>query len=248
MTYWALLAGYAAGLLVLTLPLRALGSLWPREAEREPGWPIRRVAMLLVGIIIVGQMFQAGWLIPSTAGRVFARMANQALIFSPVFIAAIVAASRGPAYLRRVALIPSDRVWQRLAVGITAAALAFLVHQGVARGWADFGASLRQVTSPELLSHAVQILGEDIAIAMLLAAIVTRVRPRVAIVATGLLFALGHVPTMLVAGTTAAELARLVADGLLAAAVVAALLRMRDVWAIWPMHVAMDLTQFLRLP
>jgi membrane protease YdiL (CAAX protease family) len=106
--------------------------------------------------------------------------------------------------------------------------------------------SVTQIASPSNIPYGIQILGEDLGIAMLLASLLRIIKPRTAVIVTGLLFALGHVPAMVTGGATGSEFVRLISDGLLAAGVVAVLLRLRDVWVLWPVHVAMDLTQFLR--
>jgi membrane protease YdiL (CAAX protease family) len=128
---------------------------------------------------------------------------------------------------------------------VLAGICALVAHQAVVGRLDTFPSSLAQIVHPANISYGIQILGEDLGIAMLLASLLRKIRPRTAVIATGLLFAAGHVPAMVTGGAVGPEFLRLIADGLLAAAVVAVLLRMRDVWVLWPVHVAMDLTQFL---
>jgi hypothetical protein len=247
-TYVALLGGYVAAALSLMLLARRTRTLWPDGSfsERPGGWPLSRVLLLMAAVVVIGQMSQAGWLIPSGTGhRVLARLANQLLIFSPVFLAAMFAGRGGTTFARRVAFMPTDRVPTRLGWGLIAAAIALTVHQAIAGRFTRLPGTILALLDPGRSSHALQILGEDLGIGILLASTLTRLRPGVAIVSTGLLFAAGHVPAMLAGSEPLRELARLVADGALAAGMVAVLFRLRDVWSIWPVHVAMDLTQFL---
>lgn len=245
MTYGALFTGYAVAAVVLLGIARWRTREWP-TGTAEGGWPLLRVLGLLAGVMVIGQLFRAGLLIPSSPDhRLRARMGNQFLIFAPVFVAAMLAARHGTAYSRRVAFMPTDRVWFRLSVGLGAAAIALVAHQLIAGRVHALGATMAQLSRSENLSHAVQILGEDLAITMLCASFLRHVRARTACIATGLLFALGHVPELLEEGAALSEVARLVADGVLTAAVLALVFRVRDVWLLWPVHVAMDLTQFL---
>lgn len=205
-----------------------------------------RVLAMVAAVVLIGQVIQVAGLASRSANhRIALRVMTQLLIFSPVFIAAAMAARRGDAYARRVAFVPTDRVATRLASGSAAAAIALIVHEAAARRLTDLGGTAASLIEPVRLSHAVQILGEDLGIGILLASSLRRFKPATAAVVTGSLFALGHIPAMLTAGQPLSEFVGLVADGLLAASVVSLLFRVRDVWAIWPVHVIMDLTQFL---
>jgi hypothetical protein len=244
--YGALVSGYGSAAVVLLAAGRRRRDLWPPSAP-EGGLRLTIVIPLLVAVLLIGELFRRGLLLPSGDWPVLARMANQFLIFSPVFVAATIGALRGPDVARRVAFMPKNKVWLRLACGIAAAGVALIAYYSVSGRLSQLPASAAAMLSPPLLAYAVQILGEDLAIGMLLAASLRRLKPWLSIVACGLLFAASHVPAMIAADTSVADFARLVADGLLAAGIVALLLRLRDVWLIWPVHVAMDLTQFVKL-
>lgn len=247
MTYAALVAGYgvaAAGLLFAARDER----FWPSHARAPlaPGLSLPRVLPILVAVVLIGQIMQRLVEAPSDAiPRLVFLTASQLVIFAPVFVIAGVALHRGDAESRRVVLLPRTFVAERLLVGVAAAAAALLAHQAVAGRIPLLGESVAGLLSLRHVQHLPQILGEDLAIALLLSSLLHHVRARTAIVATGLLFALGHVPAMLGSALRASDLAQLVADGLLSAAVVAVLLRLRDVWCVWPVHVVMDLTQFI---
>jgi hypothetical protein len=61
------------------------------------------------------------------------------------------------------------------------------------------------------------------------------------------LFAAGHIPTMLSNGATLSELTSLLGDALLGVLVIRTAMRSRDIWWIWCVHFAMDMTQFARV-
>jgi hypothetical protein len=59
------------------------------------------------------------------------------------------------------------------------------------------------------------------------------------------MFALGHVRQLVAATATTAEYVVLVVDAVLAAGMTLLLFRVPEVWLLWPVHVALDLTQFV---
>ena len=243
--YAALIAGYASAIVFLVAAARWNQSLWPRVESIPRGLPLRYTALSLALVLIIGQLFSGGWLLPAN-GRleVFARTANQFLIFAPVFAIGAIALVRGDDRARRIALLPGDQVHWRIGFGILAALIAMSAYHTIAQPPRTLLTTFINLFNTDNIPHLVQILGEDIAIGLLVASLLTKVRPRTAIVATGLLFALGHVPAMLTHGQALRDFLHLIADGLLAAGMVALLLRLRDLWVIWPVHVAMDLMQF----
>ena len=239
--YVPLLAGYVSAALVIAAVAARHEQLWPRDA-RIAGLPLALVLLSAGLVLVIGELWRRGLLIPADRAPTLARAANQALIFAPVFAIAAMLVWRGRS--REAALMPVDRVHLRLGVGVAAALIALGAHHAAAGTLLRLPATVSGMARPANLSYIVQILGEDVGIAMLLASLLRHVRPRVAIIATGVLFAAGHVPAMITDGQPVAEFTRLVADGLLSAGVVALLLRVRDIWVIWPVHVTMDLTQF----
>jgi hypothetical protein len=88
---------------------------------------------------------------------------------------------------------------------------------------------------------------EDIAIAILMVRFAAAIGPRRAILVVAALFAAGHIPALLATGGTQAELISLVRDAALAAGVIAVALRGADVWILWPIHFAMDMSQWINV-
>ncbi len=244
--YVPLVAGYVCAIIVLVAVASRSDRLWPR-ATHEGGLTLKVVVPLIGAVIAIGLIAQRGLLIP-VAGewRWLIGVLNQLIIWSPVFAVAGHALARGGEVSRAKVMLPRDQVPLRLGVGVLAGLCALVAHQATAGRLDTLPSSIAQIIRPANIPYGVQILGEDLAIAMLLASLLRKITPRTAVVATGLLFALGHVPAMITDGATMSDFVRLFADGLLAAGVVVVLLRVRDVWVLWPVHVAMDLTQFLR--
>jgi hypothetical protein len=241
--YVVLVAAYSAALSAWLVIYRTVPQLWkpvpsPKFSRpwREFGWAL----LAAVGILAVGQLYQHHMLLPeSGAFRIPAQILNQALIFSPVL--ALLA-------LRRQNLstvwIRKDRVWLRLAIGLGLAVLAIRIFTLVRSGAHPWLAVTRDVYQLKNLGYAAQVLGEDIAIAMLLVRLSAAIRPVWAILATAALFAAGHIPGLLHSGARAQEFIGLVLDFALVAGAITALRRSADIWWFWCIHFAMDMMQF----
>jgi hypothetical protein len=92
-----------------------------------------------------------------------------------------------------------------------------------------------------------QVFLEDLTIAILFVRLAGAVGTRWATVVVASLFAAGHVPVMVSQGATWLELAGLLRDAGLGAAVILVLQRSRDVVWFWCIHFALDMTQFSRV-
>lgn len=171
-----------------------------------------------------------------------AESVNQLFIFSPVLLVPV---------LRRqpwtTALLRPDRPGRRILIGCGLAALALAVHVAVRRGMGDEVRLLPSIFLYENLDEAVQVFLEDLVVAILLVRLAAAAGPRVTIALVALLFAAGHLPTMIAQGTTVAEIAGLARDVALGVLVLGTVLRSGDILWFWPVHFVMDMTQFPRV-
>jgi hypothetical protein len=94
------------------------------------------------------------------------------------------------------------------------------------------------------LDEAVQVLLEDLVIAVLYVRIAAAMGQARAVVLVAVLFAAGHIPTMLAQGASVTELASLFLDTGLGVAVIMTLQRSRDILWFWVVHFSMDMLQF----
>lgn len=244
--YAPLYAGYGAATLVIWGATFVCPSLWPRVAVAgDASLPLWRSLLIMGAVLALGQLYQAGLMLPEdTRWRDAARLTNQVLIFLPVLVAVGLALRAGDTTGRARAFTPRSGVPQRLMVGCAGAVVAIVVHLAVRPDAADLSVIPARLFSFPNAAHAAQILGEDLALGLLLASVLRHVSPRAAVVTTGSVFAAGHIPAMLERGAPLSEFPSLVADAGLATGVLALVLRLRDLWPIWPVHVAMDLMQF----
>ncbi len=239
----ALLAGYLAAMAGWSLAARVLPRLWPRrEAITFPA-PWKEVAYALLGaagVIAMGQLFVHHWLLPARgpAGPAL-EAANQLLIFAPILVVPLLR-RQGP----QTAWLPLDRIGERLLIGL---ALAFLAVAAFALTRAEPGRTVElylDAYRPGHFAYAVQVLGEDLAIAILLVRLRAALGLRPTIVLVAVLFAAGHVPSLLATGASTAQLVDLLLDAALGVLVLSVVQRSADVWWFWCVHFAMDMMQF----
>src|SRR4029453_18152749 len=100
-----------------------------------------------------------------------------------------------------------------------------------------------RVYQPKNVGLAVQVLSEDLAIAILFVRFQAAIGLRVTIILIASLFAAAHIPSLVVKGTSLRELASLVLDAGLGVVVLFVAQRSADVWWLWCVHFAMDMMQ-----
>ena len=239
--YAGILAGYAAASIFMSGVLLSFRPIFGAEQIRfaRPWLEIGLVVCAALVTIGIGQAYLQDWLIPETS--LVAQTANQTLIFAPLLVLLTI---RAPG--ARGAGLPLTRAALGLVPGILTAVGALWIYAMLR----DFEPSsvFSSVFRVDNVPHAAQVLFED----MLIAALLLRVRASVgfvgaiAIVAT--LFAAGHVPALLANGADIYGLAALFLDIGIGGLVLGVVLASRSIWWFWPLHTAMDLTQFVGGP
>jgi hypothetical protein len=240
--YFALLAGYATALIGWLLLWRVMPGLWaplsppfaPRHPWREVGWALLAAAAVLG----IGWLWGADMLLPRTGPY---EAVNQLIIYSPFLL--LLAIRRQPL---SSAWLPMRRVWLRILVGLGLALVSLLVFTLARAGSASWTSVTTQVYAPGNSLHAVQILLEDVAIAIVFVRCAAALGARRTILLVAVLFALAHVPALVQGGANSSSLGHLVLDAALAIGILAVLQRSADVWWFWMVHFAMDMSQFVR--
>ncbi|MHC4825420.1 MAG: hypothetical protein ACYTEY_02565 [Planctomycetota bacterium] len=246
--HYALLISYGVALLGWLAAARALPKLWPRcDAPTFPHpWVEIGLAMVAgVIVLVLGQLYLREWLLPRAPGLLggVSDACNQIIIFSPLLL--LLALRRHPL---RTAWLPLDRVWLRILVGTLLALISILVFT-MARPESDHWlAVVGRVYHPQNLSHLVQVFLEDVAIAILFVRFRAAIGLRRTIALVAILFALGHIPSLLADGAGIAELASLLLDAGLAVVVLSVVQRSADIWWFWSIHFALDMMQFHAVP
>lgn len=241
--YAALLFAYSVALLAMFVIARRAPRWWPAPGApafahpwRELGWAL----LAAVAVVALGMLYSRGWLLPATSTRRPALDAiNQLVIYAP-FPLLVVLRRQSP----ESAWLPRRGIAVRVAIGL-ALALAALGAYALARtGIAAWPRLVAETYAPDHVSHFVQVLLEDVSIAILFVRLRGALGARLSLVLVALLFAAAHVPGMLASGAGGGALWHLVGDVGLGVLALALLQHLEDVWWFWMVHFALDMTQF----
>jgi hypothetical protein len=244
--YPALVAAYLVGLGGWLIAARFGPKVWPQEPVKGFVRPWREFGIALVGVVgilAVGQLWSRGIRLPEEGplGPI-AGAINQTFIFAPLLLVVV---------LRRqswaTAWLPRRRIAVRLLLGLVLASLAVSTYSALRAGadapWVLWGRIWRY----EHFDEMVQVLLEDLTIAILFVRLAGAIGSRWATVIVACLFAAGHIPVMLSHGATWNELGGLLRDAGLGVAVILVLQQSRDVAWFWCIHFCLDMTQFSRI-
>lgn len=239
----ALLVAYAVALAAALGLARALPRLWPAPAAAPFAHPWCEVAWALaagVAVLGIGMLYARGWLLPATSRhRPGLDALNQLLIYAP-FPLLLVLRRQGT----ETAWLPRNGIAARVAIGFALALLSLSVYAAVRPGLGEWPALVGQVYRPAHVTHLVQVLLEDVAIAILFVRVRQAMGLRGALLLVAALFAAAHIPGLLARGAAARDLLPLLGDVGLGVLALSVLSRLRDVWWFWMVHFALDMTQF----
>ena len=205
---------------------------WPEEEDpyTDRKWiDVLMVVAVAAGVLALGQVYRAGWLLPDFHGKwkYLSGCINLSIPFLPIFLCLIV---------RRQATntiwMTTNAIGWKLIVGTAAAIVGMLVFY-VAR-W-DFTALpgvVGKSFSLHSLSHAPAVFLEAVAIAFVFVRLKWVAGTIAAIFIPSVLFAIAHVPSGIEAGRSVPELLAFFAlNVFLPAAIFATVARSRDI--IW---------------
>jgi hypothetical protein len=96
--------------------------------------------------------------------------------------------------------LPSNRVWQRVLVGLILSLIAMLAFVNLRAGAGKWIDVVRDVYHPKNLGNLVQVLCEDVAIAIVFVRMRAAIGLLWSILVVGVLFAAAHIPAMLSTG------------------------------------------------
>jgi uncharacterized membrane protein len=218
--------------------------LWrnpPRPTFTKPWRDVMWVLLGIVGTLALGQLWSAGIKLQAEGAMgSLAESVNQIVIFAPIMLVPILRKDGwASAWIQPHALL------LRVLIGVAFALVALFLFSQLEAGAPSYGDTLRGVFAPSKAHLAVQVLLEDLAIAILFVRLAAAVGERKAIVAVAVLFAAAHIPAMLSQGASASELIGLVRDFGLGVIVLGTAWRSADIMWLWPVHFALDMTQFL---
>lgn len=240
---WLLATAYAS-VCALWWGLSRVLPLWPHVPRPQITNPWRELGIALlagIGVVLLGQLWVRGIRLRGDGHwGVVAESINQIVIFAPIVAVPIVRRHGWES-----AWIRGDHVLSRLAVGLGLALLSLFLYSTLEHGAPAWGETVRRVFTPGRTHLAVQVLLEDIAIAVLFVRLASALGTKVAVLSVAGLFAAAHVPSMIATGEVAGEFPGLVRDFGLGILVIGTMSRSADILWIWPVHFSLDITQFL---
>ncbi len=235
-----LAVGYAVAC-ALWWALSRVVPLWrnpPRPTFAKPWREVLFVLLGVVGTLLLGQLWSRGIRLDSENS--LTESINQIVIFAPILLVPI---------LRRdgwaSAWIQWHKIWLRVLIGMAISWVVLFSFTRLEAGSPSFGVAFHTTFAPWNTHIAVQVLLEDIAIAILFVRLAAAVGHRKAIVGVALLFAVAHIPAMISQGASASELTGLLRDFGLGLIVLGTAWRSADIAWLWPIHFTLDMTQFL---
>ena len=244
MTHSLFLAvGYTVACLLWWATSRVV-PLW-RDPDRptfaKPWREVLFVALGIVGTLLLGQLWSRGIRLELEGpSNTLAECLNQIAIFTPI-IAIPILRHQGLASM----WVQHRALLLRLAIGVAFALVVLFLFTMFEDGAPSYAETLRGVFSPTRADEAVQVLLEDLSIAILFVRLAAAMGHRRTIGIVAFLFAAAHIPAMVANGASASELAGLVRDFGLGLIVLGTAWRSADIAWLWPVHFALDMTQFL---
>jgi hypothetical protein len=239
----SLLVGYLLALVTWERIAHRERKLWPASQAPIFVHPWRELgycALAIVAVVGIGQLYTRHRLLPADGAAAQPLEAlNQILIFSPLLALP---------FLRRQGTasmwLPRKRVWRRVLIGVILSLIAMLAFACVRAGAARWIDIIREVYHPKNLANLVQVLCEDVAVAIVFVRMRAAIGLLSSILMAAVLFAAAHIPGMLSMGTTLDDTLNLAMDAGLFMVVLYFLQRSADVWWFWLVHFAMDMMRF----
>jgi hypothetical protein len=207
----------------------------------QPWREVIFASVAVVGVLLLGQLWSHGIRLRASGPWMpVTESLNQLLIFCPIILLPIIR-KQG----LESAWIQPRRLWLRLGIGLGLALIGLLIYSELETGASPFSDTVKATFRFKNTHIAVQVLLEDVAIAIVFVRVAAVLQPRWAILSVAALFAAGHLPALFSAGASAQEMLGLIRDFALGALAIGTLWRGSDISWFWPVHFALDMTQFI---
>jgi len=206
---------------------------------RHPWLDLAMAILAAAAILALGSAYRNGWLLPSGPGvlRHLSWAANNLIIFSPI---AAVLAIRGQGL--DTVLVPVDRIGRRLIIGACLGVLAvsvFLILRGAVNQLDDV---IVGIVNPDNATNFLPVMLEGVALAFLFVRFRWVMGAWPSLIVAGVLFAAAHIPRQMEDGRSLEEMAAFFfLNTLLPAAILATVVRSRDVLWLGIVHYIMDI-------
>jgi len=238
--YLSLLVGYLIGTSLWFLVYHFYPSIWKSKKIdfQRPAIEFGLAIIAVIAIIGIGQLYINNLLIPSNK-NVLLDSLNQLLIFTPVILLVII---------RKQSLetlwLPIDKIGLRVIIGFFLGLCSLIAYWITRQNANDFFKMIAETLQYRNLSYLIQVFLEDVTIALIFVRLSAWIGNKWSLIIVAILFAGGHIPSMLANGVNFNEFGHLVADTILAIIVFTALSKSKDIWWFVLIHYFMDMTQF----
>ncbi|MBN2777387.1 MAG: hypothetical protein JXR36_07080 [Bacteroidales bacterium] len=239
--YIALIPAYATAAGLWFLISRFLKTLWNNEVTTESKKPWLEFVYAIIAVIMIlgiGQLYIRAMLIPNM-GNNYIDAINQFLIFSPTILLITI---------RKQSIetiwLPKSKILLRIAIGLVIALCSLFIYWIIRRNAAGYVSILSDTYNPKNISHLVQVFMEDITIALVFVRLSAWIGRKWTIGLVALLFATGHIPSLISSGASTVELSSLFIDTFIAIVILSAVSKSKDVWWFFMVHFALDMSQY----
>ncbi len=239
--YISLMAAYGTGVLLWFLSYYIFKSIWKDHKTitfQKPWLEFIFSILVVVAIIGIGQLYLRDLLIPNDGNKIIDAL-NQFLIFSPTLLLVVI--RKQPIV---TIWLPNSKVLFRLIIGLVIAVCSLIVYWLIRKNSLSFESLITNTFHPKNISHLVQVFMEDITIALIFVRLSALIGNQRTIAVVAILFAAGHIPSLLSSGFAVSELGSLFLDAFIGVLVLSAVSKSRDVWWFFILHFALDMTQF----
>ena len=238
MQYLSLYVSYGT-VAILVLFINQKTSLWNSDSAIEFLKPWKEFAYVFLsglGVLVIGQLYIAGVRLPSNIPVLEAL--NQLFIFSPVILFLLLRHKNFS-----TAWIKLGNAHLKVLTGLGLSIVAILIYSLIGSD-RSFIAILSDTYTFKNFPHLIQVLFEDILIAMLFIRLKKATSLKVALISVAVLFAAGHIPAMISKGFLLEEFYGLFLDTGLGFFLIYTVNKTKDILWFWMVHFAMDMMQF----
>ena len=237
-----LVLGYGVPCLIWYVLYRWKPVLWPKEIivrPEKPGLDLVLGLLAVAGILAIGQLWRAGWLIPNSSGKQVLEFAiwwiNNLIIFSPVFIVLMIRKQN-----LNTVFLSLNGLFIKLVFGMLATFIGvefYMVFNG-GHAWSV----IREGLSYENVKNFLPVFLEGVGLAFLFVRLKWLVGLKWAITIPAVLFSLAHIPRA-VSNQTTLEL--VIVDSILTALITvivfATTAKSRDIIWLGILHYFLDI-------
>ena len=239
--YIALVPAYATAAVLWFLISLVLKTLWKNEANTlfNKSWLEFLYALIAVIMILgIGQLYMREMLIPND-GNNYIDALNQFIIFSPTILLITIRKQS-----TETIWLPKSKILLRISIGLVIALSSLFIYWLTRENAAGYVSILSNTYHPKNVSHLVQVFMEDLTIALVFVRLSAWIGRKWTIGIVALLFAAGHIPSLISSGASTVEISSLFIDTFIAIVILSAVSKSKDVWWFFMVHFALDMSQY----